>query len=111
MATDTYMPHLVTGKYFRIRGDFGSGIGLHSDRMYCLDYNPITWNILGIWENKDECLKMYRNDPANNRIGGLEGLDMNVSCWDVLSEIYRNEHDKKSGQERHWFFRPEQRVK
>lgn len=107
----SYSPNQITGKYYRIQGNFGSGIGLYTNKVYCLDYNPSTWNILGIWENKEDCLKMYNNDPEKNRIGSWRGLDMNGTCWDVLSEIYRNEHDKKSGHERHWFFRPEQRVK
>ncbi len=45
------------------------------------------------------------NEPEQNRIGGWKGLQMNMTCWDVLSEIYKSENDKKGGCERQWFLR------
>lgn len=101
----TYSPNQITGKYYSIIGNCGNGVALYAGRSYCIDYNQATWNILGIWEDGEECLKMYMNDPAKNRIGGWQGLEMNMSCWDALSEIHKNEHDKRSGCERHWFLR------
>ena len=104
---ETYSPNKITGKYYRIHGGKGSGNGVcvSTEKTYCIDYNQATWNISGIWEDGEECLKMYSHCPEKNRIGGLNGLVMNASCWDVLDEIYRSEHDKKSGIEKHWFFR------
>ena len=100
-----YSPNQITGKYYRIHGSGGNGVTVYTHKSYCIDYNQATWNILGIWEDKHECLKMYMNDPDKNRIGGKQGLVMDATCWDALSEIYRNEHDKRSGCEKHWFLR------
>lgn len=99
----TYSPNQITGKYYSLIGAGGNGIGVGTNNSYCIDQT--SWHTTGIWENSDECLKMYMNDPEKNRIGGWKGLQMNMTCWDVLSEIYKSEHDKKEGCERQWFLR------
>ena len=97
----TYSPNHITGKCYILR-NYSNGIFLNMSSTYCIDHNPVTWNIVGVWENKEECLKMYGGDPAHNRIGGTIGLDTSASCWDVLSEIHKSEYEQR---DKHWFFR------
>lgn len=99
----TYSPNQITGKYYSLIGTDGNGVCVNTGNLYCIDQT--SWHTTGIWEDDTECLKMYRNDPNKNRIGGWKGLQMNMTCWDVLSEIYKSEHDKKGGCERQWFLR------
>ena len=103
MSTD--VSNAITGNCYRIEGRGGNGIMVNMNQTYCIDYNQAALNILGIWEDGKECLKMYAHNPEKNRIGGWQGLVMNASCWDVLSEISKSEHGKASDIERHWFFR------
>ena len=101
---EVYTPNNITGKYYRLR-NYSNSISLSSIKSYCIDHSIATWNILGIWENKDECLKMYNNNPIKNRIGGLNGLDTNATCWDVLSEIHKSEYEQCGSTTKHWYIK------
>jgi hypothetical protein len=91
----------ITGKCYRIYS-YDNGICLTTQREYCIDHTSPIINILGIWENKDDCLKLYQSDIEHNRIDGTKGLNLSANCWDVLSEIHAIQNNQS---ERHWYFR------
>lgn len=91
----------ITGKCYRIY-NYSNGLSLTTQKTYCVDQSSPIINILGIWENKDDCLKLYQGDIEHNRIDGANGLNISANCWDVLSNIHAIQNNQS---ERHWYFR------